>query len=408
MSCFRFVSDISIYSGQFISSGCLATIASALSNSVATFADARVRLAGVSEPSTKPDEVPDSVEVGPTVGLVRKLADSGYEFTGDPGAELYTGIFLLGYVIPYQGEAPSDKWVENAKALWSSWISREGDRQQEIRNVAGSLVKEKLKGVLVDKNAETRWVGCSSVRFFGTNTSSLSRPEYIIRCITPSPPGIHLEPLRDILPSREEFDSMLHSSSLPSSTTSPSLALLNTTLPTSSCTPTLSPTSRKYTRVVSALLAYLTVSRTIARSNLWALRHVLILGFYANEYLRVEGIQDSLMTFDATRGHLEGVVERIKSLTTYLLGRVEDGVHATAVNSLMNNNGALPLDDGSQASFVIEVARRAQEKDTVRDAAVLGVVLQYLFSDATKDDADLWLVFARKLEKTGLLVFVRV
>ncbi|KAF8551747.1 hypothetical protein OG21DRAFT_1605114 [Imleria badia] len=367
----------------FISSGCLATIASALSNSVATFADARLRVAGGSESSTKPDEVPDMAEVGPTVGLVRKLADSGYEFTGDLGAELYAGVFLLGYVIPYQGEASSDKWAEDAKVLWSSWISQEGDRQRELRDVVGSLVKDKLKSVLVDEQAEIR-------------------PEYIVRCISPSPLGIHIDPLTDILPSREEFDTMLDSSSLPSSTTSPSLALLDPTLPTSSSTPTPpSPTCRKYTRTVSALLAHLTASRTVARSNLWALRHILVLSFYANECLCVEGMRDGLMTFDITKDHLEGVVERVKSLTTYLLGRVEDGVHAKAVSLLMSRDGAVALDDGSQASFAIAVTLRAQEKDRVRDTAVLGMVLQHLFSDATKEDIDLWLALARRLEKTA-------
>lgn len=125
-----------------------------LSNSIATFAEARLRFAGTS--LAKLDEVPDLAEVGHTVGLVKKLADSGYEFTGDLGAELYAGIFLLGYVIPYQGEASSNKWVEDANTLWGSWTSKEGDRQREIRDVAGSLVKEKLKSVVIDERADTR------------------------------------------------------------------------------------------------------------------------------------------------------------------------------------------------------------------------------------------------------------
>ncbi|KAF8434511.1 hypothetical protein L210DRAFT_3763021 [Boletus edulis BED1] len=363
----------------FISFGCLATIASMLSNSVVTFVNARLRLAGVSESTTGLDGVPDLAEVGPIVGLVRELADSGYEFTGDLGAELYTSVFLVGYAVPYQGEASGDKWVEDAKALWRLWVSQEGDRQREMMDIAGSLVKEKLKSVVVDEKAETR-------------------PEYIIQCITPSPPGIRIDPLSDILPSHEEFDTMLDSSSLPSSTTSPSLALLDPTLPTSSDTPTPSLISRKYARTVSALLAHLTASRTVARSNLWALRHILVLGFYANEYLRVE---DSLAMFDVTRDHLVDILEKVKSLTTYLLGRVEDGVHAKVVNMLMSKDGVAALEDGSLASFVISVTRRAKDTDSVRATAVLGIVLQHLFSDATKDDADLWLALARKLERTA-------
>jgi len=241
------------------------------------------------------------------------------------------------------------------------------------------------------------------VKSLVTNTNLPPRPEYIIGCITPSPPGIYIDPLRDLLPSREEFDTMLGLSSLPSSTSSPSLALLDPTLPTSLGTPTPPTlTCRKYARAVSALLAHLTASRTVARSSLWALRHILVLGFYANEYLLVQDIRDGLVTSDVTRGHLVDVLERVKSLTTYLLGRVEDGVHAKVVNLLTSEGGA--VDDGSLASFITAVVRHAKEKDRVRDTAVLGIVLQHLFSDATKDDADLWLALARRLEKTGQLL----
>lgn len=374
-----------------------------LSNSVATSAEARVRFAGVA--STELDEVSDLVEVGPTMGLVRKLADSGYEFSGEVGVELFCGIFLLGYVIPHEEEGSSSKWVEDAKALWDSWISEGADRGEEMRHIASSLVKEKLKSIVIDEKAAARWVLSYSTVHFIMNLNLSSRPEYIIQCITPSPPGVHIDPLRDILPSHEELDALLESSSLPSSTVSPSLALLDPTLPTFSGAP-IPPNStcRKYARAVSALLAYLTASRTVARSNLWALRHILVLAFYAKEYLRVGDTGDSLATFDIARDRLEDVVEKVKSMATYLLGRVEDGTHAKVVNALMREGSAVPQEEGNVVSFVIAVARRAQEKDRVRDTAVLGIVLQHLFGDATKDDADLWLSLARRLQKTGQFV----
>lgn len=115
-------------------------------------------------------------------------------------------------------------------------------------------------------------------------------------------------------------------------------------------------------------------------------------------------IRDDYVTFDFTRDCLKDVVEKVKSLTTYLLSRVEDGMHAKVVNALMSKDGTVALEDGSLASFVVAVARRAKEKDRVRDTAVLGIVLQHLFSDATKDDADLWLALARRSQKTGQLM----
>lgn len=110
-----------------------------------------MRLAGA-----KLDEVLDTAEISSVVGLVRRLAGSGYEFAGDIGVELYAGIFLLGYVIPHEGEASNNKWVEDAKALWSSWISKEVYSKGEMRDVAGSLVKETLRNIVIDDKAETR------------------------------------------------------------------------------------------------------------------------------------------------------------------------------------------------------------------------------------------------------------
>jgi len=116
----------------------------------------------------------------------------------------------------------------------------------------------------------------------------------------------------------------------------------------------------------------------------------------------VRDIRDGFVRFDVTRNHLMDVQERVKLLTTYLLGCVEDGIHAKVVNLLTSEGGA--VDDGSLASFITAVVHRAKEKDRVRDTVVLGIVLQHLFSNAMKDDVDLWLALVRRLEKTGQLL----
>ncbi|KAF9226338.1 hypothetical protein BS17DRAFT_807138 [Gyrodon lividus] len=368
----------------FLSSAGLAAIASALSNSIADFAEARIRIAGV--PSAQLGDLEGLVEAGPILGLMRKLVGSGYEFIGDGGVGIYAGVFLLAFVIPCDGEEDGgypEKVVEDAKALWSSWAFKDSGREHGMREVVGALVKQRLKMVVIDDKVETR-------------------PEHIIRSISPSPAGIYIDVLADILPSRAEYDAMLDSGALPSSSISPSLALLDPTLPTCSSSPTPSnSTHTAYTRATSALLAHLSTSRSVARSNLWALRHVLTLGFYANEYLRVEGVRSGIFTVGGGKEDIKDVVEKVKSLTTYLLGRIDEDVHAKAVSTLMGKKAGVIGDDGSLASFVIEVAQHAREKDRVRDTAVLGIVLQHLFADATKDDADLWLGLARRLEKTA-------
>lgn len=130
-------------------------------------------------PSHNRDGAPDLADVGSAIRLARNLAGSGYEFSGDSGAELYTGLFLLAYIIPLQGESSTDRWVEDAKALWTCWISGEGDGRQDMKNVVGGLVKEKLRSVIVDEEAETRSANHSYVVLFfvdinlpGLNTSS--------------------------------------------------------------------------------------------------------------------------------------------------------------------------------------------------------------------------------------------
>ena len=56
---------------------------------------------------------------------------------------------------------------------------------------------------------------------------------------------------------------------------------------------------------------------------------------------------------------------------------------------------------GSVGSFVVSLLRIAQADDTYYNARVLYDVLQYVFSYASKQEADLWVGLARKLEKTG-------
>jgi hypothetical protein len=141
----------------FLSPAGLATIAAALSNSIASFAETRIRIAGV--PSTQLGDLEGLVEAGPVVQFVGKLVGSGYNFTGDIGVELYGGVFLLAFVIPCVGEENGgyeEKVVEDARVLWSSWTSKDGERDREMREVVGGLLKERLKAVVVDDKAETR------------------------------------------------------------------------------------------------------------------------------------------------------------------------------------------------------------------------------------------------------------
>ncbi|KAH7882407.1 hypothetical protein F5I97DRAFT_1939442 [Phlebopus sp. FC_14] len=402
----------------FLSSNGLINVASLLSRNIVAVADNLITRAG------SPDTVDEVEHLDSAADLLR--ADTSLslvkKFKGEVGVEMYAGVFLLAWVVPPLDEGGAEErakrmsltsgaGVEDAQALWTAWIAENGQGHLEMRQAVEGLVKEKIRDVLVDEQAETR-------------------PEHLIRTLCPPPPGFHVDVLADIIPSRIELDGMLDSSKLPSAFVSTSLALLDPVVPTWSVghvvsalsSPTRGATSTSkqvlklntYARATCALLAYFSISRTLARSNLWALRHLLALGVYANEYVQVEATQS--LVFGREDGSESGreavreLVDKIKSLTTYLLGRVEEGIHARAAGALLRKEmgkgatvtgGGNGYDDGSLAAFVIDVVERAKKADAVRDSLVLRTVLQHILEDAIEEDADLWLSLARKLGKTA-------
>ena len=262
----------------------------------------------------------------------------------------------------------------------------------------------------------------SLVTALGELTSFIS-PDHVIRALSRRVPGVAIDILSDILPSRPELDALLDD--LPNSAISPSLALIDLTIPTSTSEEDI-PDSiidaddahilplHPYGRAVSALLTHLSSARTEARTHLWALRHVIALGVYATEYVQVGDERHAVFGGDVRPGRdpialerrdiAKELLSRIHALTTYLLGRIEEGVHAQVVGTLLKGDRNGPsIDEGGIAAFVVEVARKSIEEDTVRDALIFRTVLQHLFVDATKEDADLWLTLVRRLEKSGML-----
>lgn len=251
------------------------------------------------------------------------------------------------------------------------------------------------------------------------------RPDHIIRALTPGMPHLPIDILAEVLPSSGLLDSLL--ADLPGAAIPPSLALMDSAIPTTSVMKdicyrpiaTLGDIAilpfQPYGRVVSVLLTYFSISRSEACRHLWALRHVIAFGVYLESYVQagdypnplIGGAPDSKqganpITF-ARREVARGWLAKTRMLTTYLLSRVDDSAHRQAVGSLLKNGKSnAELAEGSIAAFIVEVVRKAEEFDTVRDALVLRAVLQHVMADATKEDVDLWLTLARQYEKTGM------
>ncbi|KAI5996508.1 hypothetical protein F5J12DRAFT_785457 [Pisolithus orientalis] len=396
---------LSVYS-YFISPQGLAAITDALSRNVTSYAETMLDVAGVSPFGMNGTADLSATSATRALSLARRLIDAGYQMAGEKAAELYVGVALLAFIVPSSnGEDDGNtEGVDDARVIWESLVTKkhDGEGTEEMRQAVSALLKEQLRKNVV-------------------NSRILSRPDHIMRALLPGIPGLQIDVLIDILPSRSDLDVLLED--LPGTAVSPSLALIDATIPT---TPSSEDTSyypianpgdalilplHPYGRAVFALLTYLSSVRTKALVHLWALRHVITFGVYLAEYVHVGDERSPVFggTLDARPGKdaialakreiARDLLGKAQALVTYLLSRAKEDIHARAVGALLKDDSG--VEEGSFASFVVEVVRKSVEGDTVRDALVLRTVLQHLFVDATKDDADLWLVLARRFEKTA-------
>ncbi|KAG6330843.1 hypothetical protein ID866_8246 [Astraeus odoratus] len=399
---------LSIYS-YFLSSDGISAIMNALSQSISKFAERALQVAGVPHTGAIDSDDQSATSVDLELKLVRRLVDAGYHIVGERGVELYVGIALLAFIVPSVGEDGGDgvEGAEDARRIWGTLIAKETNQEgpEEIRQVVSAILKERLRNSVMDSRI-------------------LMRPEHVIYALLCRIPGLSVDILQDILPSRSELDILLDD--LSTSPVSSSMALIDCTIPTTSATddagnvPIVDPgdalvlSLHPYGRAVTALLAYLSSVRTEARAHLWALRHVIAFGVYIAEYVHVGDQRSAVFggTLDVRSGRdpvaearrqiAKDLERKVHGLTTYLLSRVEEGIHVQAVGALLQNDiGGPSIEEGSLAAFVVEVVRKSIQSDSTRDALVLRTTLQHLFADVTRDEADLWLTLARRLERTA-------
>lgn len=250
-----------------------------------------------------------------------------------------------------------------------------------------------------------------------------------------SPPGIHVDPLHDILPSATQLDSMLDD--LSPDAIDPSIAVLDSLIlpqPHSKTSKAKQETDRRgftaYARIVNALLQVFIEDRRLAKRSLWALRHFLALSVYAQDLHNVpspissspssskHGSNDYSSVFDyeiVTMSALRDVVSRVKQVSVYLLGLAvgqdDDGPWRKVVlGKLLKDLPGIeaPKEGVSQLQqFLWDVITYAKEQDNLRDTRVLKIVLESVFSDGVDvGEADLWIQLARNLEKTGMEPFI--
>ncbi|KAG1779464.1 hypothetical protein EV702DRAFT_1178536 [Suillus placidus] len=311
------------------------------------------------------------------------MLSKNYELTSDSLASVLPNVFIVGYLLSVTFPALETPIIDTARGVWNLWVSK---ADIGLQGVLSGIIKEKLKELLQD-------------------CSTYTRPEDILTLSGHKPKGIDITPLADVFPTPGKFETMINL--LPSDPPDPSLAFIESIIPAipEFENPTISGLefdSRGYSpyiRVTSALLAYLGDNRSIAKENMWALRHILILGQYVNDALRVPATPSGLFGPDVSRSELRRLLGKVHQLSTYLLSTGDDGLHSQVVSACTSTR-ATPSSD-ALVSFVVDVVNHAKRQDTVRDALVLRSVLKHLFASASKIDSDQWLNLARRLEKTA-------
>lgn len=156
----------------------------------------------------------------------------------------------------------------------------------------------------------------------------------------------------------------------------------------------------EYSRVVNAFLELVTHDRQASRQNVWLLQHFLVLSIAAKEYLQVQGAKSAFFAPFTSHAVLEGIVARVQKITSFGLSIPnDDGWHAAVVKAIMQGGSGSNI--GPVGDFLVSLLTKVQIQDTIRDSLVVYAILEHLFSEATKDDADRWLELARKIENKG-------
>ncbi|KAJ7199225.1 hypothetical protein GGX14DRAFT_468328 [Mycena pura] len=303
---------------------------------------------------------------------------------GADAQTLLPAMYAFAYVLPraYPPEELEADAPVAARNIWLQW------RDEGIREPVFAEVKRQL-GVMV----------CS--------TGVCVTPEDILVTLAEGTLGVPLDVIADVFPAETELDAMLDA--LPAGLPSESLAVLHPHLSPASADRSLRVTSydergySAYARIVAALLQALVNDRRAAKENIWALRHVLALTLYAEDLLAVPAVASPL--FDTTShasvtAAVAVLVTRAQQLATYLLtASVDDSWQSRALTAVTNDK---PLVGGDALpSLLVHLIGRARSTDGSRDCRVLDKVLRHVLQDADKAEADLWIAFGRKVEKTA-------
>ncbi|TFK22367.1 hypothetical protein FA15DRAFT_681687 [Coprinopsis marcescibilis] len=309
-------------------------------------------------------------------------------------------VFLYGWLLPLCDGAVDDdeESVRLSKELWKVWSgakgTSEGHRSGVIREV-----KERLSEFVV--NTKCPRVG----------------PPAVLELLSERLPEFDAYSVLDFLPSEDLLDQMAEGMS--SREIDPSMGVVDPQLRPAAAKPLQSSAPlndrygySSYARGVYALLQALSGDRTLAKRNVWALRHLMMLSVYAQDFQSVPG--KGCPAFDervlgvglnGVGGGMAGlgeVIGKIDQMVTYLLlsGEGEDW-RKFVVESLLAEKESVRCEMNALSHFVVGVVGVAKRSEGTRDVRVLRAVLEHVLEDAGVEDADSWVQVGRKLERTA-------
>lgn len=337
-------------------------------------ADINVALLSESEPRSSVDT---------SLALISTALFSLPPFTSSPSllaVEALPYIFLFGYVLP---KSNSSLDGSAAQALWVRFIQDQGSDHFD-RTAVFSGIQDLLKTIVV-------------------GTQMRPSPEHLLQALSEATLKEVIPPL-SFLPSVPELDRMLDD--LSSDPIHPALAVLDPLIPPGEY-PEIDPPAcdshglSPYARLVSMLLFVFSEDRQSARRNTWALRHLLALSLYADDYRAYPTGSSPVFRKEALMD-LEGLIARLQQISTYLLTSAasDDGWRQKVLDAVAN---VQPLDGTapSLALFLRDQLTRARKGDETREARILGRTLLHVLHDADKAEADRWITFARNIERTA-------
>ncbi|KAJ8507641.1 hypothetical protein ONZ45_g9999 [Pleurotus djamor] len=264
--------------------------------------------------------------------------------------------------------------------------------------LAAGLLGGYLDGVSVASDtAKIRTL--ESLRRLFKDTQARPTSGAVLDVIEEGIPGVPIDFMQDILPSRAELDEQLEL--LHAEPAHRSLALVDPIVSDtdSEDAAALADAGLSYARIITTLLRYLRDKPAVVADNLWTLRHILALSIYASDLRDIPHIPSPVFSgLDSTGGVLARVVRECDDvLQSSLLGgagdwrrKVIDAVQSGQSSSL-----------AGLSAFVAESIVLSVKEETQRDARILSRVLTCVLQDVTADEVDLWIGLARKLEKTA-------